>query len=151
MTLKQNGNLTIGVLAKQTGLSTDTLRYYEKMGLIRPVRSSSGYRLYRPEVVRILRFIIGAKSLDFTLEEIRALLEINSSDRATCEAILSATDAKIEETQMRIGELKEIQNILIRLSERCPGGKAPVQHCPIMEYIQQSKAYAEPRKKTQAR
>ncbi len=73
--------LTVGRLAERTGVSPDTLRYYEKMGLIKAVsRSESGYRIYGEDAERILYFIRGAKTLNFTLEEIRQLLTLNRSD-----------------------------------------------------------------------
>ena len=81
--------LTIGKLAERTGISTDTLRYYEKMGLIKAAsRSEAGYRIYGEDAERILQFIKGAKTLNFTLEEIRQLLTLNRSDKATCAEVL---------------------------------------------------------------
>ena len=85
--------LTIGKLAELIGVSAETLRYYEKMKLIvADARSQAGYRLYNPDAVRVIRFIRGAKELDFTLGEIQQLLALKSSDKATCAEILKHTE-----------------------------------------------------------
>lgn len=128
--------LTIGKLAELTGISTDTLRYYEKMKLIMAEsRSYAGYRLYNPDAVRVIRFIRGAKALNFTLEEIRKLLALDSSDQATCAEIIKHTECKIAEAEMKILELKEIKNVLTGLVKACPGGTTSAKVCPILDHI----------------
>ncbi len=128
--------LTIGKLAERTGISTDTLRYYEKMGLIKAAsRSEAGYRIYGEEAERILQFIKGAKTLNFTLEEIRQLLTLNRSDKATCAEVLKHTTGKISEAEQKIRELKEVKKALIALTESCPGGDVSTVDCPILDYI----------------
>lgn len=132
--------LTIGKLAKITGTTADTLRYYEKMSLIKSAaRSRAGYRLYDESVINVIRFIRGAKALNFTLAEIRKLLTLNSSDQASCAEVLKQTEGKIREAEAKIMELKEIKNVLSKLSEECPGGNMPTTACPILEHIQQNK------------
>lgn len=132
--------LTIGKLAEMTGLSADTLRYYEKMKLIKAdSRSRAGYRLYKPAAVSVIRFIKGAKALDFTLAEIKKLLALTSSDQATCTQIIDKTEAKITEAEAKIIELKEIKKVLKNLVKQCPGGNVPVDMCPILEHIQGKK------------
>ncbi len=128
--------LTIGKLAELTGTTADTLRYYEKMKLIKASsRSRAGYRLYNPEIASIIRFIKGAKALDFTLVEIRKLLALNSSDQATCAQIIDKTEVKITEAEIRIRELKKIKKVLKGLVEQCPGGDMSVDICPILKHI----------------
>lgn len=128
--------LTIGKLAELTGTTTDTLRYYEKMQLIYgTTRSAAGYRLYSPEAVRVVRFIRGAKELSFTLDEIRQLLMLKTSEQATCSQILDHTKIKIKEAENRIRELKEIKNILKQLVARCPADDSKLDCCPILEHI----------------
>jgi MerR family Zn(II)-responsive transcriptional regulator of zntA len=80
--------LTIGKLAEITGVSADTLRYYEKMKLIRADRTGSGYRVYDADAEGVIRFILGAKALNFTLEEIRSLLSLKASDQTSCVEVL---------------------------------------------------------------
>lgn len=130
--------LTIGKLAERTGISTDTLRYYEKMGLIKAAsRSEAGYRIYGEEAERILQFIRGAKTLNFTLEEIRQLLTLNRSDKATCAEVLKHTTGKITEAEQKIRELKEVKRILSALVEQCPADGTSVSSCPILGHINQ--------------
>ena len=129
-------HLTIGKLADITGTSADTLRYYEKMQLITGTqRSSAGYRLYNNEAVRVVGFIRGAKELGFTLEEIRQLLMLKTSDQATCFQILERTKSKIKEAENKIRELKEIKNILKNLVAQCPADDSKLDCCPIIEHI----------------
>ncbi len=133
---KKNIDLTIGTLAARTGTRTDTLRYYEKLGLVVAARrSASGYRLYGPDAIRRVKFIRGAKALQFTLEEIKQLLLLDASDEATCGKMLSRTEAKIADAERRIQELKEIQSVLRTLAQRCPGGDAPTSQCPILDHM----------------
>lgn len=128
--------LTIGKLAERAGISTDTLRYYEKMGLIKAAsRSEAGYRIYGEEAERILQFIQGAKTLNFTLEEIRQLLTLNRSDKATCAEVLKHTTGKITEAEQKIRELKEVKKILTSLVEQCPADNSAISCCPILGHI----------------
>lgn len=128
--------LTIGKLAELTGITTDTLRYYEKMKLIAAEsRSAAGYRLYHPDAVRVIRFIRGAKALNFTLEEIRKLLALEASDQTTCAEIIKHTECKIAEAEMKILELKEIKNVLTNLVKACPGDETTAKACPILDHI----------------
>ena len=131
--------LTIGRLAERTGVSPNTLRYYEKMGLIKAAsRSESGYRIYGEDVECILQFIKGAKTLNFTLEEIRQLLTLNRSDKATCAEVLQHTTGKIIEAEQKIRELKEVKRILSALVEQCPADDTSVTSCPILGHINRS-------------
>lgn len=133
--------LTIGKLAELTGTSTDTLRYYEKRGLVKAgARSKSGYRVYEPDAVRKVRFIRGAKALAFKLDEIKQLLLLDASDEATCGEMLARTEAKIAEAEHRIRELKEIKTVLGRLATACPGGQASARECPILDHLRDGPA-----------
>jgi DNA-binding transcriptional MerR regulator len=128
--------LTIGKLAELTGITPDTLRYYEKMKLITAQsRSAAGYRQYDSDSVRVVRFIRGAKALNFTLEEIRKLLTLDSSDQSTCAEILKHTECKIAEAELKILELNEIKNVLKGLVKACPGDATSVKACPILDHI----------------
>jgi DNA-binding transcriptional MerR regulator len=128
--------LTIGKLAERTGISSDTLRYYEKMGLIKATsRTSAGYRVYGEDAERILQFIRGAKTLNFTLEEIRQLLTLDRSDKATCAEVLQHTTGKISEAEQKIKELKSVKKILEGLVTQCPADSTSIKSCPILEHI----------------
>lgn len=132
--------LTIGKLAEETGVTADTLRYYEKMKLLAASRrSAAGYRLYNADTVKVVRFIRGAKALNFTLEEIRHLLTINTSDQATCAQMVKHTEEKIAEAENKIRELKTIKRVLTDLVKRCPRDDTPITCCPIMDHIRMAK------------
>lgn len=128
--------LTIGQLANLTGTTPDTLRYYEKMKLIKAsTRSQANYRYYEPEVVRTIRFIRGAKALNFTLAEIRSLLTLSTSDKANCAEVIVKAETKIKEAASKIAELKEIKEVLGQLVKDCPGDNTPTKDCPILHHI----------------
>lgn len=112
-------HLTIGKLAERTGVSTDTLRYYEKMELLQPgERTKSGYRLYHYDAVRVVRFIRGAQVLQFSLAEIRKLLSLSHGDRANCRQLLKRTEDKIREAETAIMDLNEVKRTLGSLIEK---------------------------------
>lgn len=129
--------LTIAKLAEATGVSTDTLRYYEKMRLIIPIsRSRANYKLFSPDTVSVIRFIRGAKMLNFTLAEIKSLLALNASDKTVCADVLKHTEGKISEAEAKILELKELKEVLGKLVKACPGDTTSAKDCPILEHIQ---------------
>ena len=136
---KETKLLTVGRLAERTGVSPDTLRYYEKMGLIKATsRTSAGYRVYGEDAERILQFIRGAKTLNFTLEEIRQLLTLDRSDKATCAEVLKFTTPKIGQAEQKIKELKSVKKILEGLATQCPADATSVKCCPILGHIKQT-------------
>ncbi len=130
--------ITIGKLAELTGTTADTLRYYEKMKLLKASsRSRAGYRLYDESAVAVVRFIRGAKALNFTLVEIRKLLTLSTSDQASCAEVLKQTEGKIMEAEAKILELKEIKKVLTQLVKTCPGDSTSTKACPILDHIKQ--------------
>ena len=129
--------LTIGKLAELTGTTADTLRYYEKMKLLKAAsRSQAGYRLYDENAISVIRFIRGAKALNFTLVEIRKLLTLTTSDQASCAEVLKQTESKIKESEAKILELNEIKKVLSNLVKTCPGDSSSAKACPILDHIQ---------------
>lgn len=134
--MNQN-TLQIGALAKKCGVSTDTLRYYEKHGLLTPaMRSEAGYRLYSAGDIARIEFIVSAKDVGFTLREISELLELEvTRDQRTCEQVKAVVDDKIEVVQQKVLELTRIQRSLSTLSAACCGGSEPATHCTILETL----------------
>ena len=126
--------LKIGELAKHAGISRDALRFYEKHGLIAPnTRTDSGYRLYSKfDVVRI-SFILSAKEVGFTLNEIHQLLELEvTKDVKSCQDVKQFVDNKIQVVNQRLNEMKKIKQSLKTLSNACCGGNEPATHCTIL-------------------
>lgn len=123
----------IGALAKRAGVGIDTVRYYEREGLLEPTRRlASGYRRYGHFEVSRLRFIRRAQALGFSLKEIRELLALSSlSDVAK---VKRKAEAKLTDVERRIAELERVRSGLSRLVKACPGhGRA--EDCPILRSL----------------
>jgi len=128
--------LTIGKLAKMAGVSTDTVRFYERCGLLQPpARSASNYRLYPEKDVLRLRFIVRAKHLGFTLNEIKDLLSLRYDPQATKREVKSLTEKKIEDIKKKIADLQQILATLESLVETCDG-QGLADDCPILAAIE---------------
>lgn len=128
-------SMTIGQVAQKAGIGIETIRFYERKGLIEePPRKESGYRLYKEDVVNRLAFIQQAKSLGFTLAEIQELLFLKISPGITSREIKTIAEAKLEDINTKIKILKRMQRALKKLVEECPG-HGPVDHCPILEAL----------------
>ena len=128
-------SFTIGTVAKRAGVPIDTIRYYEREGLLpEPLRRASGYRSYNETAVRQLRFIRRAKDLGFTLEEIRDLLALSSDRRGGVKAVRKRAEQRLASIDARIAELMRIRKGLQQLVEACPGHGDP-EHCPILRAL----------------
>jgi MerR family transcriptional regulator, copper efflux regulator len=122
--------MTIGRLAKQAGVNIDTIRYYERNGLIpEPIRRASGYREYESEDVRRLSFIMRAKDLGFTLAEIRELLSL-SADRDV-RGVKRRAEQRLKQVERKIKELQRVRRGLKTLIDACPG-HGDLARCPIV-------------------
>ena len=127
--------LTIGEIARQAGVRIDTVRFYEKRGLIpHPPRRPSGYRVFTEETVRQIRFIKRAQELGFTLDEITDLLALRVSQRARCADVVVIAQHKAELIDEKIADLKAMRGALDRLMESCHG-EQPAVECPIIESL----------------
>jgi len=128
--------ITIGKLARRAGVGVETIRFYERKGLLpEPPRTRSGYRAYPEETVRRLRFIRRAKELGFTLREIRELLALRAGPEATCDAVRERARAKIADIEARIRTLEAMRAALERLAADCPAS-GPVRACPILDALE---------------
>lgn len=126
-------SMTIGRLAKQAGVNIDTIRYYERNGLIpQPVRRASGYREYDTADVRRLRFILRAKDLGFTLAEIGELLSL-SADRDV-RGVKRRAEQRLEQVEHKIKELQRVRRGLKTLIDACPG-HGELELCPIVSAL----------------
>lgn len=128
--------LTIGQLAKRAGVGVETVRFYEREGLIAEPRrqASSRYRQYERGAVQRLLFIRQAKELGFSLREIRELLELRVDPSSSCDDVRERAVAKIATIEARIDRLQEMKRALERLSKGCRP-KAPASECPILEEL----------------
>lgn len=132
--------MKIGAIAKACGVGIDTLRYYEKEGLIRPVsRTDAGYREYDDRTIREMEFILKAKSLGFSLQEIRELLSVRiDREHHPCSDVKNMAEAKLARIEEKIGELQRMHSTLKRISDMCCGGPEPATHCSILDALEQS-------------
>ncbi len=129
--------MKIGELSGKTGVSIDTIRYYEKRGLIpQAARSQSGYRHYANDDAVRLRFIVQAKKLGFTLKEISQLLGIRSSQN-DCRKMKSIAEAKAEEITARIQKLSRMRDTLLDMAAQCEQSKDD-DPCPILKSLEES-------------
>lgn len=124
--------LTIGKVAKQAHVNIETIRYYERVGLIdEPPRSESGYRLFSEDVVQRISFIKKAQDLGFKLNEIKTLLSMSENGNYDCYEAQQFALQKISEIESKIVALNEIKAVLYDLTKKCPG-HGSIGNCPIM-------------------
>lgn len=129
----------IGELAKRCGVSTDTLRFYEKNQLIQPAgRSESGYRLYDEDNQHQVQFILKSKSLGLSLEEIRELLAIRlEATEHSCAEVKAITSAKLHLIDEKIHELTKIRVALKKINDACCGhSDSDASHCSILAALE---------------
>lgn len=132
--------MKIGELAKRAQVPIDTVRYYEREGLIPPpVRRASGYRDYLDADVDRLRFMRRAKGLGFTLHEIRELLSLTAMSAADMAALNARTQAKLQDVEDRIQSLTRIRDALQGLLTACPG-HGSLDRCPILAALSEPNA-----------
>lgn len=130
--------LSIGQVARLAGVGVQTIRYYEREGLIEePPRSESGYRQYSPEAAVRVRFIRHAKELAFSLKEIKELLSLRAHSAASCIDVRERATAKVSEIEAKIQSLARMREVLLRLTAICTG-TGPTSECPILEALDQN-------------
>lgn len=127
--------LTIGQVAKRTGIGVETVRFYEREGLLEePARRPSGYRQFDERIVTRLRFIRRAKELGFTLNEIKELLSLKLDPSTTCADVKSRAEAKIKDIDERIRTLERMKQALEKLTRAC-SGRGTTSNCPILDAL----------------
>ena len=127
--------LTIGALARAADVGVETIRFYEREGLIaEPPRRRSGYRQYPPDTVRRVQFIRHAKDLGFTLKEIAELLAMRVAPGKTCADVRALARAKISDIDRRTDDLQRMRTALERVARRCRG-QGPTSECPILDAL----------------
>ena len=124
-----------GELAARAGVNIETLRFYERKGLLpKPPRGTSNYRQYPVDAVRRVRLIKRAQDLGFSLKEIDELLTLRAKPRARCADVQERAEAKIAEIEEKIRSLRSMKKALVKLVNQCSGSR-PVDDCPILDAI----------------
>ena len=126
--------LAIGVLSTRTGCNVETIRYYERAGLLpAPERTGGGYRRYGTVELRRLAFIRRARALGFSIKEIRALLGLADHTRRPCAEARLVAAAHLEDVRSKIADLRSMERVLTQTVARC--GDVAGRHCPLIEAL----------------
>lgn len=134
--MAEKKTLTIGELAKKAGVNIQTVRFYERQGVLQPVsRKESGYRLYNEESLKRLTFIRHAKELGFSLKEINDLLSLRIRSVQSCEKVRGKAQGKLKEIQKKITHLKQLEKTLLELISDCEK-RVVSDCCPILEKME---------------
>ena len=129
--------LSIGQVARRAGVGIETVRFYEREGLLEePPRRASGYRQYSDQVVKRIRFIKRAQQLGFSLKEISELLLLRVDTQTSCEVVKQRTEAKIAEVEQKLVELQRMRQALLQVAALCTG-QGPASACPMLDALDQ--------------
>ncbi len=138
-THKHMQRMTRGVIAKRTGVNIETVRYYERIGLLpAPPRSRGGHRIYDDDLLRRLNFIRRSRELGFTLDEVRGLLRLVDGGDYTCREVEALTTVHLEDVRRKLDDLKRLEKVLGEMVARCAGGEVP--ECPVIEALFRERA-----------
>lgn len=134
ITSSRSEALAIGELSRLTGVNIETIRYYEKIRLLpAPLRTEGGHRLYGPRERRTLAFVRRARELGFTLDEIRALLDLGGPGKASCSEVREIAAHHLDDIRAKIADLKKLERLLASTIAKCSGDKAP--DCPVIDIL----------------
>ncbi len=129
-----SGRIAIGGLAKHTGTNIETIRYYERVGLLpAPARSAGGYRLYETAQVKRLNFIRRARALGFAIGEIRTLLRLADERKRPCAEVRIVAEAHLTDVRTKIADLRRMERVLRGTVAQCAVGRRA--DCPLIEAL----------------
>jgi MerR family mercuric resistance operon transcriptional regulator len=129
-----SSRIAIGRLSKDTGTNIETIRYYERVGLLPvPARSEGGYRLFRSDHLKRLNFIRRARALGFSIGEIRALLQLADERKRPCAKVRVVAEAHLKDVQTKIADLRSMERVLKATVAECAKGRR--RDCPVIEAL----------------
>jgi Cu(I)-responsive transcriptional regulator len=129
--------LSIGQVARRAGVGVETIRCYEREGLLeQPPRRASGYRQYREQVVKQLHFIQRARLVGFSLQAITELLRLRVDAQRSCDEVQQRTEANLAEVEWKMIELQRMRQALLQIASLCTG-QGPTGHCPMLDALDQ--------------
>ncbi len=128
----KNG-LTIGKLAQASNVSVETIRFYERKGILAQPKKQGGFRYYSPLYIERIKFIKRSQELGFTLKEAKELLSLKIIDQSKCSDILEKTESKMLEIDLKIKDLKKMKRSLLKLAQCCVDADQPLSECPILD------------------
>ena len=133
-----SGRIAIGTLAKQTNVKVETIRFYERIGLLAaPARSAAGYRLYETQHVKRLNFVRRARALGFPIDEIRALLRLADERKRPCAEVRAVAEEHLRDVHAKIADLKTMERVLKNTVAECARGRGT--HCPLINALYRDK------------
>lgn len=131
--------LSIGDVSRRTSVNIETIRYYERIGILDPpARTRGGRRVFSAAAVKRLGFVRRCRELGFTLDEIRALLTLVAGDNPSCEEVRALTEAHLQTVRSKIADLGRMERVLATLVAECRSGVVP--DCPIVEALYSPRA-----------
>ena len=134
--------MQIGELSQKTGCNIETIRYYEKVGVLEPAdRSPGGYRVYSIEQQKRLGFVRKARSLGFSLSEVRELLHLADGGH-TCDEVRATTETHLQGVRARVADLRKIERVLAEMVRNCRDGTVP--DCPLVEALYTDRGASKP-------
>jgi Hg(II)-responsive transcriptional regulator len=131
--------LTIGQLAKAAFVNIETIRFYERKGILKQPKKQGAFRYYNDEYIARIRFIKRSQELGFTLTETKDLLDLKIKNHSKCSDVLSRTEEKIIEINQKIEDLKKMKKSLKALASCCEDTSIPLSACPILENFMNNK------------
>ena len=132
--MKQTEAFSIGALSGRSGVHIETIRYYEKIGIMpTPVRSPGGYRIYGLDHVRRLHFIRRGRELGFSLDELRGLLHLVDGQTYTCREVHALTVEHLAAIRQKIADLRRLEQVMSDMAKQCKGDRVP--ECPIIDAL----------------
>lgn len=137
MSMKES--LTIGKLADASDVNVETVRFYERKGILKQPKKQGSFRYYPEDYITRIRFIKRSQELGFTLKETKELLDLKIKNQSKCSDVLSKTEEKIQEINQKINDLKKMKKSLEGLASCCVDTNQPLSDCPILECFISSK------------
>ncbi len=124
--------MLIGALSKRTGCNIETIRFYERIGIMpKPARTQGGHRHYDHDALKRLNFILRARQLGFTLDTVRALLSLADGEGQSCAEVEGISGKHLSDVRGKLADLAALERVLTDMVARCQGGTMP--DCPLIE------------------
>jgi MerR family mercuric resistance operon transcriptional regulator len=129
-----SAGIPIGELSRLTGVNIETIRYYERIKMLRPPpRTEGGRRVYGPTETRVLAFIRRARELGFRLDDIRALLALGAPAKASCADVRGVAAHHLDDIRAKIADLRKLERLLAKTIAQCSGSRVP--GCPVVDIL----------------
>ncbi len=134
ITVSRGLALTIGALSKRTGVNVETIRFYERVGILpKPPRSAGNHRIYSQELLMRLGFVRRSRELGFSLDDVRDLLRLVDGGHYTCAEVKAITLNHLTDVRRKIADLRRLEHTLAEVAGKCRGDKVP--NCPVIEAL----------------